>query len=82
MATATYAKSRFIVLQTPVWAGLSAESRLSDVRTEVLLLRRKDVHRSRRGVEVVVEQPGQRLAPAGRVVEGVRPVNNSKASAA
>ena len=26
-----YAKTRFIVLQTPVWAGLSAESRLSDV---------------------------------------------------
>src|SRR6266481_4648599 len=31
MATSTYAKSRFIALQTPVWAGLSAESRLSDV---------------------------------------------------
>src|ERR1700748_3170808 len=26
-----YAKSRFVALQTPVWAGLSAESRLSDV---------------------------------------------------
>lgn len=26
-----YAKTQFIVLQTPVWAGLSAESRLSDV---------------------------------------------------
>ncbi|MGA0604532.1 universal stress protein [Phenylobacterium sp. VNQ135] len=26
-----YAKARFIALQTPVWAGLSAESRLSDV---------------------------------------------------
>jgi len=26
-----YAKRRFIALQTPVWAGLSAESRLSDV---------------------------------------------------
>jgi nucleotide-binding universal stress UspA family protein len=31
MATTAYAKSRFVVLQTPVWAGLSAESRLSDV---------------------------------------------------
>src|SRR5882757_317626 len=31
METSTYAKSRFISLQTPVWAGLSAESRLSDV---------------------------------------------------
>ena len=31
MATTTYAKSRFTALQTPVWAGLSAESRLSDV---------------------------------------------------
>ncbi|MGZ5994055.1 MAG: universal stress protein, partial [Caulobacteraceae bacterium] len=31
METTTYAKSRFIALQTPVWAGLSAESRLSDV---------------------------------------------------
>src|SRR5881392_3506064 len=31
MATTTYGKSRFIALQTPVWAGLSAESRLSDV---------------------------------------------------
>src|SRR5579862_7812249 len=28
---APYAKSRFVALQTPVWAGLSAESRLSDV---------------------------------------------------
>ncbi|WP_293678017.1 universal stress protein [uncultured Phenylobacterium sp.] len=28
---AGYAKTRFIALQTPVWAGLSAESRLSDV---------------------------------------------------
>ena len=28
---AGYAKSQFIALQTPVWAGLSAESRLSDV---------------------------------------------------
>src|SRR5207247_8844038 len=26
-----YAKSRFIALQSPVWASLSAESRLSDV---------------------------------------------------
>src|ERR1700761_5748370 len=26
-----YGKARFISLQTPVWAGLSAESRLSDV---------------------------------------------------
>ena len=31
METSRYAKSRFIALQTPVWAGLSAESRLSDV---------------------------------------------------
>ena len=31
MATVSYNKSRFISLQTPVWAGLSAESRLSDV---------------------------------------------------
>lgn len=31
MATSSYPKSRFIALQTPVWAGLSAESRLSDV---------------------------------------------------
>jgi nucleotide-binding universal stress UspA family protein len=31
MEKSTYAKSRFIALQTPVWAGLSAESRLSDV---------------------------------------------------
>ena len=31
METVTYAKSRFVALQTPVWAGLSAESRLSDV---------------------------------------------------
>jgi nucleotide-binding universal stress UspA family protein len=31
MAKTPYAKSRFIALQTPVWAGLSAESRLSDV---------------------------------------------------
>jgi nucleotide-binding universal stress UspA family protein len=29
--TSGYAKTRFIALQTPVWAGLSAESRLSDV---------------------------------------------------
>jgi len=28
---AKYAKSQFVSLQTPVWAGLSAESRLSDV---------------------------------------------------
>jgi len=28
---AGYAKTRFVALQTPVWAGLSAESRLSDV---------------------------------------------------
>jgi len=27
----SYAKQRFVALQTPVWAGLSAESRLSDV---------------------------------------------------
>src|SRR5678816_1429332 len=26
-----YAKKQFVTLQTPVWAGLSAESRLSDV---------------------------------------------------
>src|ERR1700751_1038468 len=31
MAKVSYAKSRFVALQTPVWAGLSAESRLSDV---------------------------------------------------
>lgn len=31
MEATPYAKSRFIALQTPVWAGLSAESRLSDV---------------------------------------------------
>ena len=31
MDATTYARSRFIALQTPVWAGLSAESRLSDV---------------------------------------------------
>jgi len=31
METTSYAKSRFIALQTPVWAGLSAESRLCDV---------------------------------------------------
>ena len=31
MESVTYAKSRFVALQTPVWAGLSAESRLSDV---------------------------------------------------
>lgn len=31
VAGLTYAKSQFIALQTPVWAGLSAESRLSDV---------------------------------------------------
>jgi nucleotide-binding universal stress UspA family protein len=31
MDTVRYAKSRFAALQTPVWAGLSAESRLSDV---------------------------------------------------
>ena len=31
MATTDYAKSRFVALQTPVWAALSAESRLSDV---------------------------------------------------
>jgi nucleotide-binding universal stress UspA family protein len=31
MDTVNYAKSRFISLQTPVWAGLSAESRLCDV---------------------------------------------------
>lgn len=30
-AGVNYAKSQFISLQTPVWAGLSAESRLSDV---------------------------------------------------
>jgi nucleotide-binding universal stress UspA family protein len=28
---AAYAKTEFVALQTPVWAGLSAESRLSDV---------------------------------------------------
>ncbi len=31
MAACDYAKTSFIALQTPVWAGLSAESRLSDV---------------------------------------------------
>src|SRR5205809_2274971 len=31
METATYVKRHFIALQTPVWAGLSAESRLCDV---------------------------------------------------
>lgn len=31
MDAASYAKRRFLALQTPVWAGLSAESRLSDV---------------------------------------------------
>jgi nucleotide-binding universal stress UspA family protein len=31
MEACTYPKTRFIALQTPVWAGLSAESRLSDV---------------------------------------------------
>ena len=31
METVSYAKRRFVALQTPVWAGLSAESRLSDV---------------------------------------------------
>jgi nucleotide-binding universal stress UspA family protein len=31
MNACRYAKSRFVSLQTPVWAGLSAESRLSDV---------------------------------------------------
>ena len=31
MDKTSYAKSRFISLQTPVWAGLSAESRLCDV---------------------------------------------------
>jgi hypothetical protein len=31
MAACDYAKKTFIALQTPVWAGLSAESRLSDV---------------------------------------------------
>ena len=31
MASSAYARSRFVALQTPVWAGLSAESRLSDV---------------------------------------------------
>jgi nucleotide-binding universal stress UspA family protein len=30
-AASTYAKKQFVSLQTPVWAGLSAESRLSDV---------------------------------------------------
>ena len=31
MESCGYAKQRFVALQTPVWAGLSAESRLSDV---------------------------------------------------
>ncbi|WP_309092405.1 universal stress protein [Phenylobacterium sp.] len=31
LETVAYAKKQFIALQTPVWAGLSAESRLSDV---------------------------------------------------
>lgn len=31
LASSTYSKIQFISLQTPVWAGLSAESRLSDV---------------------------------------------------
>jgi nucleotide-binding universal stress UspA family protein len=31
MGAISYAKRRFVALQTPVWAGLSAESRLSDV---------------------------------------------------
>ena len=31
MDAITYAKKQFVSLQTPVWAGLSAESRLSDV---------------------------------------------------
>lgn len=31
MDKVTYPKRRFVALQTPVWAGLSAESRLSDV---------------------------------------------------
>lgn len=31
VAATSYPKSQFISLQTPVWAGLSAESRLSDV---------------------------------------------------
>jgi nucleotide-binding universal stress UspA family protein len=31
MAACSYAKTQFIALTTPVWAGLSAESRLSDV---------------------------------------------------
>ena len=31
MAACAYPKTQFISLQTPVWAGLSAESRLSDV---------------------------------------------------
>jgi len=31
MDACTYPKTQFIALQTPVWAGLSAESRLSDV---------------------------------------------------
>ena len=31
MEAAGYPKGQFIALQTPVWAGLSAESRLSDV---------------------------------------------------
>ncbi|MBL8553447.1 MAG: universal stress protein [Phenylobacterium sp.] len=30
-AAAGYAKTQFVALQTPVWAGLSAESRLSDL---------------------------------------------------
>jgi nucleotide-binding universal stress UspA family protein len=31
MDACTYGKTQFVALQTPVWAGLSAESRLSDV---------------------------------------------------
>ena len=31
LETAAYANKHFVTLQTPVWAGLSAESRLSDV---------------------------------------------------
>jgi nucleotide-binding universal stress UspA family protein len=31
LEAAGYGKARFVALQTPVWAGLSAESRLSDV---------------------------------------------------
>jgi len=31
MATAKYKKTQFVALTTPVWAGLSAEARLSDV---------------------------------------------------